>query len=106
MEMNDRLTFDPKVFLGLAKVSEARTAANYEKNEAVFVQGDPANAIYYLQKGKVKLTVVSNQGKEAVGAIFGPGDFFGEGCLAHQALRMSTATAMDESSIMRLEKTR
>jgi len=106
MEMNDRLTFDPKVFLGLAKVSEGRTTANYERSEAVFVQGDSANAIYYLQKGKVKLTVVSNQGKEAVVAILGAGDFFGEGCLAHQALRMSTATAMDESSIMRLEKTR
>jgi CRP-like cAMP-binding protein len=106
MEMIHRPTFDPKAFWGLAKVSEGRTTAVYERNQTAFVQGDPANAIYYLQKGKVKLTVVSNQGKEAVVAILGPGDFFGEECLAHQELRMSTATAMDESSIMRLEKTR
>jgi CRP-like cAMP-binding protein len=106
MEANHSPPFDPKVFLGPAKVSEGRTTAVYERNQTAFVQGDPANAIYYLQKGKVKLTVVSNQGKEAVVAILGPGDFFGEGCLAHQALRMSTATAMDESSIMKLEKTR
>jgi CRP-like cAMP-binding protein len=106
MEVNHSPPFDPKVFLGLAKVGEGRTTATYEGNQTVFVQGDPANAVYYLQRGKVKLTVVSNQGKEAVVAMLGSGDFFGEGCLAHQALRMSTATAMDESSIMQLEKTR
>jgi CRP-like cAMP-binding protein len=108
MEVNHRPTptFDPKVFLGPAKVGEGRTTANYERNETVFAQGDPANAIFYLQKGKVKLTVVSNSGKEAVVAILGAGEFFGEGCLARQALRMSTATAMDECSIMRLEKAR
>jgi len=90
----------------LAKINEGRTTAVYEKNEAVFAQGDPANAIFYLQKGKVKLTVVSNSGKEAVVALLGTGDFFGEGCLARQALRVSTATAMDECSVMRLEKAR
>ena len=72
----------------------------------IFAQGDPANSIFYLQKGRVKLTVVSHNGKEAVVAILGAGDFFGEGCLARQPLRMSTATAMDECSIMRLDKTR
>ncbi len=106
MQPIQRSVFDPKVFLGLAKVGEGRTTANYERNETVFAQGDPANAIFYLQKGRVKLTVVSHQGKEAVVAILGPGDFFGEGCLARQSLRMSTATAMDESSVMKLEKTR
>jgi CRP/FNR family cyclic AMP-dependent transcriptional regulator len=106
MTMNGRPAFDPKVFLSLGKVGEGRTTAQYDKNQMVFAQGDPANAIFYLQKGRVKLTVVSHQGKEAVVAILGAGDFFGEGCLARQALRMSTATAMDECSIMKLEKTR
>ena len=92
--------------MGLAKVGEGRTTTNYERNETVFAQGDAANAIFYLQKGRVKLTVVSHQGKEAVVAILGAGDFFGEGCLARQTVRMSTATAMDESSVMKLEKTR
>ena len=106
MQPSQKPAFDPKVFLGLPKVGEGRTTGSYERNETVFAQGDPANAIFYLQKGRVKLTVVSHQGKEAVVAILGPGDFFGEGCLTRQALRMATATAMDESSIMRLEKTR
>jgi CRP-like cAMP-binding protein len=106
MKVNDSPAFDPKVFLGLGKVGEGRTTAAYDKSQVVFAQGDPANAIFYLQKGRVKLTVVSHHGKEAVVAILGPGDFFGEGCLARQALRISTATAMDESSIMRLEKAR
>src|ERR1035438_5723904 len=106
MQPSQKPTFDPKIFLGLTKVGEGRTTGSYERNQTVFAQGDPANAIFYLQKGRVKLTVVSHQGKEAVVAILGPGDFFGEGCLPRQALRMATATAMDESSIMRLEKTR
>jgi CRP-like cAMP-binding protein len=104
MQQNQRLAFDPRAFLCLPKVAEGRSTAIYERNETVFAQGDPANAIFYLQKGRVKLTVVSHQGKEAVVAILGPSDFFGEGCLARQSLRMSTATAMDESSVMKLEK--
>ncbi len=68
------------------------------------MQGDPADAIFYIQKGKIKLTVVSKQGKEAVVAILGAGDFFGEGCLAGQSLRMASATTLSECSIMRLEK--
>ena len=70
----------------------------------VFSQGDPADAIFYIQKGKVKLTVVSNAGKEAVIAILGAGDFLGEGCLAGQPVRLATATAMSDCSIVRLEK--
>jgi CRP/FNR family transcriptional regulator, cyclic AMP receptor protein len=94
--------FNPEAFL--AKVGKGRTVADYKKNQRVFSQGDPADAIFYIQKGKVKLTVVSKQGKEAVVAILGADDFFGEGCLAGQPLRMASAAAMLECSIMRLEK--
>jgi len=94
--------FDPKAFL--AKVGKGRTLADYKKNQRVFSQGDSADAIFYIQTGKVKLTVVSKQGKEAVVAILGAGDFFGEGCLAGQSLRMSSAAAISDCSIMRLEK--
>src|SRR5580700_3631997 len=95
--------FNPKLFL--AKVGEGRTIAEYPKNQMVFSQGDPANAVFYIQKGKVKLTVVSHAGKEAVIAILGPGDFLGEGCLTAQPLRMATATAISDCSIVRLERT-
>jgi CRP-like cAMP-binding protein len=94
--------FNPEAFL--AKVGKGRTVADYKKNQKVFSQGDPADAIFYIQTGKVKLTVVSKQGKEAVVAILGTYDFFGEGCLAGQPLRMASAAAMSECSIMRLEK--
>jgi CRP/FNR family cyclic AMP-dependent transcriptional regulator len=104
MKVNERPIFDSKIFLGQA--GEGRTPAVYEKNQVVFSQGDPANAVFYIQRGKVKLTVCSNQGKEAVVAILTAGDFFGEGCLASQTLRMATASTMVECSIMRLEKTR
>jgi CRP/FNR family transcriptional regulator, cyclic AMP receptor protein len=94
--------FDPKLFL--AKVGKGRSLLAYKKNQKVFAQGDPADTLFYIQTGKVKLTVVSRQGKEAVIAILGADDFFGEGCLAGQPLRMSSATAMTECSVMRLEK--
>ncbi len=94
--------FDPKSFLAEAGKGRARTA--YESNQTVFTQGDPADAIFYIQKGKIKLTVVSRTGKEAVVALLGSGDFFGEGCLAGQPLRMASATTMSECSIMRLDK--
>src|SRR6188474_2838148 len=84
--------FDPKLFL--AKVGQGKTHTVYLKNRKIFAQGDEARAIFYIQKGKVKLTVVSNQGKEAVVAILAVGDFFGEGCLAGQVLRMATVTAL------------
>jgi CRP/FNR family transcriptional regulator, cyclic AMP receptor protein len=94
--------FDPKIFL--AKVGEGRTITEYSKGQMVFSQADPANAVFYIQKGKIKLTVVSNAGKEAIIAILDSGDFLGEGCLAAQPLRMATATAISDCSIVRLEK--
>jgi CRP/FNR family cyclic AMP-dependent transcriptional regulator len=102
MTPKEKVAFDPKVLL--AKVGKGRTIAEYEKNQIVFSQSDPADAIFYIQKGKVKLTVVSHNGKEAVVAILGIGDFLGEGCLAAQPLRMATATAMSDCSVVRLEK--
>ena len=83
---------------------KGRALTNYLKNDTVFSQGDPADAIFYIHTGKVKLTVVSKSGKEAVVAILGAGDFFGEGCLAGQSLRMAKAITMSECSIMRLAK--
>lgn len=96
-------SFNPKLFL--AKIGAGRSLADYQKNKRVFSQGDRAEAIFYIQTGRVKLTVISHQGKEAVVAILGPGDFFGEGCLAGQLIRMATAVAMSKCSIMRLDKT-
>ena len=94
--------FDPKVFL--ATVNGGRSISKYRRNQMVFSQGTPADAVFYIQKGKVKVTVVSEQGKEAVVAVLGPDEFCGEGCLAGQPLRMATAVAMTECEIMRLEK--
>ena len=95
-------SFDPKLFL--AKVGEGRSIGKYRKDQIVFSQGDLADAIFYIQKGKAKVTVVSEQGKEAVVAILGPDDFFGEGCLAGQPRRMATVSTMAEGLFMRLEK--
>src|ERR1700676_805345 len=97
-----RTPFDPKSFL--AKVGQGRTIAAYRKNQPIFSQGDPADALFYVQKGKVKLTVVSRHGKEAIVAILGPDDFFGEGCLAGQPRRMATASALSDCSIARIGK--
>jgi CRP/FNR family transcriptional regulator, cyclic AMP receptor protein len=101
MKKKDR-SFDLKTFL--ARPGKGRTLGDHAKNHKIFLQGDPADAIFYIHKGKIKLTVVSKGGKEAVVALLGAGDFFGEGCLAGQSLRMSSATTMTECSIMRLEK--
>jgi CRP/FNR family transcriptional regulator, cyclic AMP receptor protein len=95
-------SFDPKSFL--AKVGEAQSLGKFGKDRIVFTQGDPADSVFYIQKGKVKVTVISEQGKEAVVAILGPDEFCGEGCLAGQPRRMATATAITECEIMRLEK--
>ena len=95
-------TFDPGMFL--ATVNGGRTIAKYKKGEAVFSQGNPADAVFYIRKGRVKITVVSEQGKEAVVAMLGPDEFCGEGCLSGQARRMATAVAMTECEITRLEK--
>ena len=103
MAKKRRPTFDPKSFL--AEVGEGRTISQYRKDQIVFSQGDPADAVFYIQKGKVKVTVVSDQGKEAVVAILGAGEFCGEGCLAGQPRRIATVRAMTECTIMRLQKT-
>jgi CRP-like cAMP-binding protein len=94
--------FDPKKFL--AKVGEGKTIAKYQKDQIVFTQGEVADAVFYIQKGKLKLTVISEQGKEAVIAILGPGHFFGEGCLNGHGLRVATTTAMDECLVTRIAK--
>ncbi len=97
-----KLSFDPKVFL--AEIGEGRSIVNYGEHQIIFSQGDSADAVFYIQKGKVKLAVVSDQGKEAVTAIFGADEFFGEGCLARQRRRLATAMAMTDSVIVRVEK--
>ena len=102
MMIKKKLPFDPKSFL--AKVGDGRRIGKYRKGQIDYSQGDIADAVFYIQKGEVKLTVVSPQGKEAVVAMLGKNDFFGEGGLAGQRLRMATVTAMAESVIMRLEK--
>jgi CRP-like cAMP-binding protein len=102
--MATKRLFDPKSFL--AKVGEGRTISKYRKDDVVFSQGDPADAVFYIQKGKVKVTVVSDQGKEAVVAILGADEFCGEGCLAGQPRRIATVSAMTECTVTRLEKTR
>jgi CRP-like cAMP-binding protein len=96
------IPFDPQVFL--ATVNGGRTISNYRVDEVIFAQGTPADAVFYIQKGKVKLTVLSEQGKEAVVAVMSPNEFCGEGCLTGQPLRIATAVAMTECEIMRLEK--
>src|SRR6266550_3555648 len=95
--------FDPKIFL--ARVGAGKTRVELRKRQIVFSQGDPADAVFYIQKGKIELKVLSDQGKEAILAILSVGDFFGEGCLAGQPLRMAAAAAATECSLMRLEKT-
>jgi CRP/FNR family transcriptional regulator, cyclic AMP receptor protein len=94
--------FDPKVFLDTE--NRGRTISKYRKDQTLFSQGAPADAVFYIRKGKVKISVVSEQGKEAVVAIQGPDEFCGEGCLTGQARRLATASAMTECEIMRLEK--
>jgi CRP-like cAMP-binding protein len=102
MNRKARLPFDPKVFL--SKVNGGRSISDYPKDKIVFRQGDPANAVFYIESGKVKKTVVSEQGKEAVVALLGSGDFFGEGCLAGEALRLSTVSTLNKCVIARMTK--
>ena len=97
-----KLAFDPKVFL--ATVNGGRTISNYKKDKIIFAQGKPADAVFYIQKGKVKVTVISEQGKEAIVAVMGPDEFCGEGCLTGQTLRLATAAAMTECEILKIEK--
>jgi CRP/FNR family cyclic AMP-dependent transcriptional regulator len=94
--------FDPQAFL--ATIGEGRKAMLFPKRQTVFAQGDPADAVFYLQTGKVRLTVVSKDGKEATLGILSDGSFFGEGSLAGQSLRMGSATAMTDCAVLRIEK--
>src|ERR1700748_1914407 len=94
--------FNPKLFL--AKVGEGTTILNFEKNAVVFSQGDAADTVFYIQKGRIKVLVVSEQGKEAVVGIMEPGQFFGEGCLNGHPLRIATTTAMEECVITSITK--
>jgi len=102
MAIKPKASFDPKTFL--AKVGDGRHIVRHRKGEAVFSQGEPADTVCYIQEGKVKLTVVSEQGKEAVVAVLGPEDFFGEGCLTGQRLRIATATAATDTVIVHIKK--
>jgi CRP/FNR family cyclic AMP-dependent transcriptional regulator len=99
---NKNLPFDPKVFL--AKVNGGRTRSEYRANQIVYTQGSPADSVFYILKGKAKVTVLSEQGKEAVVAVLRAGDFFGEGCLAGQTLRMATVASLTECVVVRIAK--
>ena len=96
------LTFSSRTFL--KKVGSRRTSQNYRNRQPIFSQGDAADAMFYVEAGNVKLTVLSKRGKKAVIAIFRQGDFFGEGCLGAPSLRMSSATAVHLATITRVEK--
>jgi CRP/FNR family transcriptional regulator, cyclic AMP receptor protein len=94
--------FDPRAFL--TRIETGKTTRDYRNKEAIFSQGDAADAVFFVKTGKVQLTVVSSRGKEAVIGVLDQGSFFGEGCLAGQPLRMSTASAIQASSIVRVAK--
>jgi len=102
MKARRKRGFDPEVFLNT--VNGGRTISAYKKNATIFSQGDPADAVFYILEGKVKVCVVSDRGKEAVVAIHSKHDFFGEGCLTGQPLRLATVAAMGDCSIMRIGK--
>jgi CRP-like cAMP-binding protein len=102
MAKKPKQTFDPKDFL--SKIGKGRSIANYSPAQNIFSQGDLAESVFYIEEGKVKLTVTSEQGKEAVVAILGKGEFCGEGCLASQPRRIASATAMTDCHIMQLDK--
>src|SRR5580704_16806307 len=101
-DTNRKLAFDAQTFLDSAGVS--RKVAEFAKKETIFSQGDPGTTVLYIQKGGVRLPVVNEAGKEAVVAVLGPGDFFGEGCLAGQPLRIGTATAITATTALVIEK--
>jgi CRP-like cAMP-binding protein len=96
------LMFDHGIFLD--RIGKRSTSRDYENKQLIFSQGDAADAMFYVEAGNVKMTVISQRGKKAVIAIFRQGDFFGEGCLGKESLRVSTATAVESSTIVRVEK--
>jgi CRP/FNR family cyclic AMP-dependent transcriptional regulator len=102
MAFTQAVPFNPQTFL--AQAGDSRTILQCQKHQILFAQGDTATAVFYVQAGRVKLSTVSQQGKEAVVAILAPGNFFGEGCLAGQLVRMDTATSLDHASIVRIDK--
>ncbi|HXM23641.1 MAG TPA: Crp/Fnr family transcriptional regulator [Terriglobales bacterium] len=102
MSVKKKRDFDPNTFL--ATIGEGRKIVRFQPKQTIFAQGNPADAVFYIQKGKVKLTVVSNSGKEATIGIMSDSDFFGEGCLVGQPLRMAAATAMTDCDLLRIEK--
>ena len=102
MKAKPGIEFDPNAFL--ARTGEGRAVSDYAPGQVIFAQGDPADAVFYVQAGQVKLTIISAHGKEAVVGIFSPTDFFGEASLAGQPLRIATATAMSECRIVRISK--
>ena len=95
-------SFNAQAFLNTAGI--ARKVTEYRRNESIYSQGQPAETVMYIQKGGVKLSVVNGSGKEAVVAMFGPGDFFGEGCMAGQTLRMGTTSAVTPCTILVMQK--
>ena len=97
---NQRVDWEPF----LAGISSGKTAMKYGANRTIFSQGDSADSVFYLRRGKVKLAVTSEQGREVIVAILGDGEFFGEGCLAGQLLRVGTATAIGDCTLVRIEK--
>jgi len=102
MKSKKKRAFDPQVFL--ESVGASRKVSEFQDREVIFSQGDAATSVLYIQKGSVKFTVVNESGKEAIVAMFGPGEFFGEGCMAGQTTRMGTATAMTPTTVLVIEK--
>jgi CRP/FNR family transcriptional regulator, cyclic AMP receptor protein len=102
MKPKKNSAFDPHVYL--ESVGASKRVAEFGKKQAIFSQGEPADSVMYIQKGSVKFTVVNESGKEAVVAMFGPGDFFGEGGMAGQTIRMGTATAISPTTVLMIEK--
>jgi CRP/FNR family transcriptional regulator, cyclic AMP receptor protein len=105
-EMAKRTTqtaFDPKAFLAI--VGEGKTILEFQKDQTVFAQGDPAASVFYIQKGRIKVVVTSEQGKDAVVGMLGPGQFFGEGCMNGHSVRIATTTATEDCLITAITKT-
>ena len=102
MKKPKTLTLDPQTFLDTS--GTARKVAEFRKDEQIYIQGDAAKSVMYIQKGNVKFSVVSSTGKVAVVAMLGPSDFFGEGCMAGQSLRMGTATAITPTTLLAIDK--
>jgi CRP-like cAMP-binding protein len=99
---SDKVKFDPQAFL--ATIDSGRTISSYSKKQSIFAQGDPSDSVFYIQEGKVKLTVVSTAGKEATIGLLSGCDFFGEGCLTGQRLRLCSASAITDCSVMRIDR--